>query len=224
MSHALTFIDTTIGKKVVMAVSGLVWFGFVIGHMAGNLQLFLGPEAFNEYAVTLHEMGMGKLLWAARSILLVALVLHVFMALKLAAQSTSARPISYKRKQNNRTTAAALSMTWSGVFLFAFILFHLAHFTFPGIALGVYEHQPYTQAYSNVVNGFSIPWVVALYLAAQICLGLHLYHGSHSLFQTLGINNPLRYASVKGVSQFLAMVVTVGNIIIPLCVLAGIVR
>src|SRR5690606_7924549 len=99
MQKALTFIDTTIGKKVVMALSGLVLFGFVIGHMLGNLQVFLGPEVFNEYAIGMQE-GLGPLLWIARGILLLSLVLHVVMALKLVTQSAAARPVGYKVKKN----------------------------------------------------------------------------------------------------------------------------
>lgn len=222
MTQALTFTDTTIGKKVVMAVSGLVLFGFTIGHMAGNLQLFLGPEVFNQYAIGLHSME--KALWVIRAILLGSLVLHVSMALSLVTQSAAARPIAYKVKANNRTTFAAQTMKLSGITLLLFIVYHLAHFTFPGVAMGAYEHQSFSQAYSNVINGFSIPWVVGIYVAAMVFLGLHLYHGSYSLFQTLGVNNPLRNGSVKGLAQFFALVVTVGNIILPLSVLLGVVR
>ena len=223
MKKALTFIDTTIGKKVVMAMTGLVLFGFTVGHMAGNLQVFMGPEVFNNYAVTMHD-GLGKLLWLARAILLVCFVLHVAMALQLVSQAAAARPVAYKKKANNRTTFAALTMKFSGFTLLFFLLYHLAHFTFPGVAMGAYEHQHYSQAYTNFVNGFSIPWVVALYIAAMISLGLHLYHGSYSLFQTMGLNNPLRNGTVKSLAQFVALVVTVGNIILPLSVLLGIVK
>ncbi len=224
MNQALRFIDTTIGKKIVMALSGLVLFGFVLGHMAGNLQIFLGPDAFNSYAVGMHELLGGKFLIVARLVLLAAVGLHIAMALQLVTRSAAARPIGYRVKKNERTTFAALTMKFSGLTLLFFILYHLAHFTFPGVAMGAYEHQPYSAAYSNFVNGFRIPWVVALYIAAMISLGLHLYHGSYSLFQTLGLNNPLRNETVKGIAQFLAMVVTVGNIILPLSVILGIVQ
>lgn len=222
MEKALTFIDTTLGKKVVMAISGLVWFGFVLGHMAGNLQIFLGPEVFNAYAVGLHEMP--ALLWGARAVLAVAFFLHVSMALQLVSLSAAARPVDYKVKKHNRTTFAALTMKFSGMTLLFFLAYHLAHFTFPGIAMGAYEHQHYSQAYTNFVNGFSIPWVVGLYLCAMVSLGLHLYHGSYSLFQTMGLNNPLRNDTVKSLAQLVALIVTVGNIILPLSVLFGLVR
>jgi len=222
MNQALTFLDTTIGKKVVMAISGLVLFGFTLGHMAGNLQVFLGPEAFNSYAIGMHALGPA--LWAARGVLLVAVVLHIVMAVQLVSRANAARPVAYKVKKNERTTFAALTMRYSGFTLLFFILYHLAHFTFPGVAMGAYEHQGFSMAYSNFVNGFSIPWVVAIYLAAMVSLGLHLYHGSYSLFQTLGLNNPIRNAAVKGAAQFVAMVITVGNIILPLSVLLGLVK
>lgn len=222
MNQALTFFDTTIGKKVVMAISGLVLFGFTVGHMAGNLQVFLGPETYNHYSTTLHSLA--ELLWVARAVIFVAFVLHVVMAVQLVSASAAARPVAYRVKKNNRTTFAALTMRFSGITLLFFVLYHLAHFTFPGVAMGAYEHLDHTQVYTNFVNGFSIPWVVALYVAAMVSLGMHLYHGSYSLFQTLGLNNPLRNETVKGLAQFVALVVTVGNIILPLSVLLGIVH
>lgn len=222
MEKALTFIDTTIGKKIVMALSGLVLFGFVFGHMLGNLQVFLGPEALNSYAVGLHKLG--PILWVMRAGLLLALLLHITMALQLVARSKAARPEGYRVKKNTRTTFAALTMYYSGLTLLFFLLFHLAHFTFPGVALGDYEHLHYSQVYTNVINSFSVPWVVGLYVAAMISLGLHLYHGSYSLFQTLGLSNPLRNNAVKTTAQFVALLITVGNILLPVSVLLGLVR
>ncbi len=223
MKKALSFVETTIGKKVVMAVTGLILFGFVIGHMLGNLQVFLGPEVFNDYAVGMHTLAGGKFLVLARIILLTAVVLHIVMAVQLITRSAAARPVGYRMKQDTATTFAAKTMKFSGFLLLFFILFHLAHFTFPGLALGAYEHQPYTAAYSNFVNAFRIPWVVALYVAAQVVLGLHIYHGSWSLLQTLGLNNPLRNGAITGAARFVALVVTIGNILLPLGVLAGLV-
>ncbi len=221
MKKALSFVGTTIGKKVVMAVTGLVLFGFVIGHMLGNLQVFLGPEVYNGYAEGLRELG--ALLWLARGILLVAVVLHIAMAVQLVVRTSAARPVGYRVKQDTATTFAAKTMKVSGFLLLFFILFHLAHFTFPGIALGAYEASHTGDVYSNFRNAFSIPWVVALYVAAQIVLGLHIYHGSWSLLQTLGLNNPLRNAALTGTARFIALVVTAGNIILPFGVLLGLV-
>lgn len=222
MEKALSFIDTTVGKKVVMALSGLVLFGFVIGHMLGNLQVLMGPERFNAYAVGMHALG--PLLWLARLILLVAVALHISTALSLVASASAARPEPYRQKRNVRTSFAALTMKYSGVTLLFFILYHLAHFTFPGVAMGAYEHKHFSQAYSNLVNGFSIPWVVALYTVAMLALGLHLYHGAQSLLQTMGLGGPRLSEKAKFGAQVVALTVTVGNIMLPFSVLAGLVR
>jgi succinate dehydrogenase / fumarate reductase cytochrome b subunit len=222
MRKALSLLDTTIGKKVVMALSGLVWFGFTLGHMAGNLQVFLGPDALNAYSVGLHDMP--ALLWSARAIMFVAFVLHVAMAFSLVNRSATARPIGYRKVAREKSSFAGLTMAFSGVTLLLFVLYHIAHFTFPGVAMGAYQHQHYSMVYSNFVNGFSVPWVVALYVAAMISLGLHLYHGSASLFQSLGINHPRRNAAIRQGAQFFALIITVGNIILPISVLMGLVH
>lgn len=222
MQKALAFYDTTIGKKVVMALSGLVLFGFVIGHMLGNLQVYIGPEVFNAYAVGLH--GMKGLLWGTRAVLAVAVVLHIAMALSLIARSSAARAVEYHVKRNDKTSFAALTMKHTGIFLLFFILYHLAHFTVPGVSMGSYEHRHFSEAYTNVINGFSIWWVTAIYVAAMVNLGLHLYHGAASLFQTLGINNPLRNEQLRFGAQIVALFVTLGNISIPVLILFGVVR
>ncbi len=221
MDRALTFYDTTIGKKTVMALSGLVLFGFVLGHMLGNLQVFLGPEVFNAYAIGIHNLP--PLLWGARIVLLTAVTAHIVSAVKVVAASKAARPVAYRMKKDVAATFASRTMFLSGVVIVLFVLYHLAHFTYPGVAMGAYEHQHYSMVYSNFVNGFSIPWVVALYILAQVALGLHIYHGGWSLLQTLGLNNPLRNSAWYGTMRFIALAVTVGNIILPLSVLVGVV-
>lgn len=220
MIKALSFSDTTIGKKVLMALSGLVLFGFVIGHMLGNLQVFLGPQVFNDYGVALREAPV--LLWGVRILLLVSFFLHIGMAVQLSALSSAARPTRYRMRKDRITTFSARTMLYSGILIALFVLYHLAHFTFPGVAMGAYEHST-GDIYSNFVNGFSIPWVVALYVTAQIVLGLHIYHGAWSLLQTLGLNNPLRNAAWHGGARTLALMVVVGNVILPLSVLLGLV-
>jgi succinate dehydrogenase / fumarate reductase, cytochrome b subunit len=222
MNNAPSFFDTTIGKKVLMALSGLVLFGFVVGHMLGNLQVILGPDAFNAYAVGMHANML--LLWIARIVLLGSVVTHIVMAMQLIARSGEARPVPYRVTKYGRTTYAALTMKVSGFTLLFFILYHLAHFTFPGVAMGAYEHQSYHHAYTNFVNGFSIPWVVALYILAMVSLGFHLYHGSYSLFRTLGVVHPKRDRTLRALAQTVALFVTLGNISLPLTVLFGLVR
>lgn len=221
MQKTLSLYDTTLGKKAIVAVTGLVLYGFVVVHMLGNLQIFLGPEKFNAYAATLK--GTPALLWGARLTLLVSVILHVAVSLTLVASSAAARPVGYRSRRYRTTTPAAMTMRYGGPALALFIAFHLAHLTFPGIAMGAYTHSTH-DAYANFVNGFKVPWVTALYVGAQIFLGLHLYHGSWSLLQTLGLSHP-RYENVKRLlPQALGLAVAGGNILMPLAVLSGVIR
>lgn len=222
MQKALTLFDTTIGKKAVMAVTGLVLFGFLIGHMLGNLQIYLGPDALNGYAE--HLQALGPLLWAVRATLGLCLLLHVWMVIDLYTKSLSARPVAYRVTQNIATNYAAKAMWLSGIVILLFVLYHLAHFTFPGIAMGNYEHDIHGQVYLNVVNGFSVPWVAGLYILAQLVLWAHLFHGAWSLLQTLGLNHPRYNQPSRTVAKLIATVIVVGNISIPVAVLAGVVK
>jgi succinate dehydrogenase cytochrome b subunit len=220
-ARTLTLFDATIGKKAIVAVTGLVLFGFVIVHMVGNLQVFLGPEALNAYAEKLKSIPL--LLWTARSVLLVSVILHVAFSISLVLESNRARPVAYRTKHSIATSYAARTMKFSGPLLAVFILYHLAHFTWPGVAMGAYQHQPH-DVYANFVNAFRVPWVTAIYLVAQVMLGLHLYHGAWSLFQTLGLNHP-RYNRLREVlPRVLAFTVVAGNVVMPLAVLVGIIR
>jgi succinate dehydrogenase / fumarate reductase cytochrome b subunit len=222
MAKAISLYDTTIGKKVVMAVSGLALYGFVIAHMLGNLQVFLGPEKLNAYAEKLQSLG--PVLWMFRAGLLLAVVAHVTAALQLVVATGSARPVGYRVKKNTVTSYSALTMKFGGIALLLFIVYHIAHFTAPGLAMsGAYHHQAH-DVYANVVNGFKVPWVTAIYVVAQIFLGMHLYHGSWSLFQTLGFNHPKYNEARKFLAQTIGVLVAVGNISIPIAVLAGVVR
>jgi succinate dehydrogenase / fumarate reductase cytochrome b subunit len=221
MQKTLTLFDTTIGKKAVMAVTGLVLYGFVIVHMLGNLQVFLGPKAINDYAAALKATP--PLLWGVRVLLLASVVLHVWSAVSLIATTAEARKSPYRVRKYRTTSSAALSMKYGGFTLLAFIIFHLAHFTAPGLGFGKFTFS-HTDVYGNMVSSFSMGWVVAIYLVAQVFLGLHLYHGSWSLLQTLGLSHP-RYDRVrKLVPQGLGLGVPAGNILIALSIYAGIVR
>ncbi|HKO53432.1 MAG TPA: succinate dehydrogenase cytochrome b subunit [Polyangiaceae bacterium] len=218
---ALTLFDTTVGKKAALAVSGVILFGFVIVHMLGNLQVLLGPEVFNGYAEGLKANAI--LLWGTRAVLIAALVVHTVIVLDLYGKSIAARPVAYKVKKNIATTYAGLMMKYTGPILLAYIVFHLAHFTFPGTALGDYEHLP-EDVYSNFVRAFSIPWVVALYVFANLMLSLHLYHGAFSMLQSIGFNHPRYNRRLKLVARGLAFLVTAGNVFLPLTVLLGLVK
>ncbi len=222
MAKAITLYDTSIGKKAVLAVTGLVLYLFVIGHMLGNLQVFMGPEQLNGYAKKLHDMG--PLLWVVRIVLLSCFVAHVATVLQLVTRTSAARPVAYRMKKNIATSYAALTMKWGGFTLLAFILFHLAHFTAPGVAMSAAYHHDPTNVYANVVNGFKVPWVTAIYVVAQLLLGMHLYHGSWSLFQTLGFNDPRYNERRKFLAQTIGVAVAAGNVAMPIAVLAGIVQ
>ena len=222
MQRVLTLYDTTIGKKAVMAVTGLMLLGFVIGHMLGNLQVYLGPQQLNGYAEKLHSLG--PLLWMVRVVLLTAFVIHIWSALALIWVSWKARDRGYRRREYIATGYAARTMKYSGPLVLLFVGYHLVHFTYPGVAMDVgYQHSA-TDVYANVVGGFSVPLVSALYVAAQAVLGLHLYHGAWSLLQTLGLSHPRYDEWLRGLARAVAVVVVIGNISIPLAVLAGLVR
>jgi succinate dehydrogenase / fumarate reductase, cytochrome b subunit len=217
----LGLFDTTIGKKAALAASGAILFGFVIAHMAGNLQVYLGPEVFNHYAETLRNMP--ALVWAERIVVGCSVVVHVAMMVALYDRTLKARPVAYQRKRSIATTYASATMKYTGPLLLLYIFYHIAHFTFPGVSMGEYEHDP-IDIYSNFVNGFSVPWVAAIYIAANLMLGMHLFHGASSLFQTLGLNHPQHNALRTRIATTLALVVTAGNVSFPISVLFGFIQ
>jgi len=214
------FLATSIGRKVVMAVTGAVLFVFVVGHLIGNLQVFLGPQALDAYARALRRFP--ALLWGARSGLLIATALHVWAAWSLTSMNRRARPVGYRKRRYRTTTYAARTMRWSGVILLLFVVYHLAHFTW-----GVRRVHPDFRegaVYHNVVAGFRVVPVALLYVAAMVALGLHLRHGLWSMFDTVGWNHPRLSRLRDRCATVFALLITLGNVSIPLAVLAGIVR
>ena len=221
-ARAHAFLRSSLGLKIVMALTGVILFGFVIGHMLGNLQVYLGPEAFNAYAESLRALGHGTLLWVARAGLLVAVLLHIWSAWRLTLMNNAARAVGYREIERRESSYASRTMRWSGVILLLFIVYHLMHFTF-----GVHAVHPYFvhgDAYHNFVTGFQSPLVSGFYVLAMLALGLHLYHGAWSFMQTLGLSHPrynhLRYAF----AAFITLVILAGNISFPVAVLTGLVR
>ncbi len=216
MNALRAFWGSTIGKKIVMAATGLIGVGFVIGHMLGNLQVFLGPTKFNAYAHFLRSLG--ELLWVVRAILVAAVVLHVLAAVQLSRLRLAARPVGYKLgSQREVSTFAARTIRWGGALLLIFIVFHILHFT----TLSIFRDYSRTDVYGNVVRGFGVWWVVLLYVAAMAALGLHLYHGLWSSVRTLGASkasvDPLR----RPAAAALAVIVWLGFTVIPIAVFAG---
>jgi succinate dehydrogenase / fumarate reductase cytochrome b subunit len=220
MQDTITTFSTTIGKKAALAVSGMVLFGFTVGHMLGNLQVFLGPEAFNGYAESIKSKP--PLLWGVRSLLLISVLVHIAVAFDLYSRSSSARAVGYRMKRNVVTSYAAATMKYSGPILLLYIVFHLAHFTAPGLTLGAVPFS-HDDAYANFVSSFKVPWVAGVYVLCNLFLGLHLYHGSWSLFQSLGLSHPRYNPMRQRLAIALALIVTTGNVILPVSVLAGLV-
>lgn len=237
MTGVLTLYRTSVGKKVIMAVTGMLLVGFVIFHMYGNTKMFAGPEVFNEYAAGLREIGHPifgheHLLWVARLGLLAAVVGHIWSAASLTRQSqksTLANGVSGTRRygsQKRQTGYAAYTMRYGGLLIFLFILFHLAHLTFGYFyGPGQYLHPEGNEyeVYNNVVFGFQQWWISGIYILTMIFLGLHLYHGVWSMFQTLGLNNAKYTSLLKGLAIAVALVVAIGNITFPIAVMTGIV-
>lgn len=216
---------SAIGKKYAMAVSGLVLMGYVLMHMLGNLKLYFGEEAMNKYADWLRVFGgpaapESSMLWVVRVLLLVSFVVHIHAAWALTRMNRRARPQRYASKRDYvAADFAARTMRWSGVIVLLFVLFHLADLTW-GTANPAFEHG---EVYANVVASFQRVPVALFYILANLALGLHLYHGAWSLFQSMGWNNPRfnhwrRYFAIG-----FALLVAGGNISFPIAVLTGLV-
>jgi succinate dehydrogenase / fumarate reductase cytochrome b subunit len=187
------FYRSTIGKKIIMAATGLIGIAFVVGHMAGNLQAFIGRDKLNAYGALLHGP-LAELLWVARLVLIVAVVLHVLMAYQLTMRARGARPIGYHERAPQVSTWASRTMRWGGVLLLLFIVLHILHFTTGQIDPADWRRRLDTagrhDVYGNLVASFRIWWVAAFYVLAMIFLGLHLYHGVWSSGRSLGVSPP----------------------------------
>jgi len=216
--------NTSIGKKVVMAISGFILWGYLLLHLWGNLKLFIGPDALNGWGHFLRVFGapvfQGEtVLWLIRSILLVALILHIWSAYSLTRMSQGARPIGYTNKKSLAATYASQSMRWGGVVIGIFIVYHILHFTTGTVHSSFIEGEPY----HNVVAAFHNPAIAAVYIVAMLVIGLHLYHGLWSMFQTLGWNNARSELFFKSFARLFALVITVGNLALVLSVVTGLV-
>lgn len=216
---------SSVGKKITMAVSGIVLIAFVIAHMLGNLKVYQGREAFNHYAEGLRTIGapffgQGQLLWILRIILIVAVGIHLLAAYQLTLMSRRARRRPYAEFDSLAFSYASRTMLWGGLIIAAFVVYHLLHFTFGDAHPDFLAYDPY----HNFVTGFSAWPVSAAYIAAMVPLGLHLYHGTWSVFQTLGLSSPGYDRFRRPFALTVALVVVLGNISFPLAVLAGWVR
>jgi succinate dehydrogenase / fumarate reductase, cytochrome b subunit len=220
-----SFYGTAVGKKVVMAVTGVITFGFVAVHVLGNLQIFLGPERLNKYAHFLQSLG--GLLWIFRAVMLASVILHIVSAAQVTLQSWAARPKGYAVHNLRETTYAARTMRWGGPIIGLFVIFHLLHFTtghlHPSPETFRAELGGLVNVYNNVVYGFQVPWAAGVYMVAMAMVGLHLYHGVWSMLQTLGASSPKWNAWRRRFALAFALFVTVGGLSIPAAVLSGLV-
>jgi succinate dehydrogenase / fumarate reductase cytochrome b subunit len=215
---------SSIGKKLVVALTGLALVGFLLAHLAGNLLVFGGQESFNTYAQTLRDIGPG--LWVVRFLLLALAGTHVLLALRLQAENSAARGAPYAVQRRLVASPAARSMLLTGLLVLAFVLYHLAHFTWrvahPEFA-GRLDAAGPDDVYSMVVGSFGQPLIAGLYLVAIVLLGLHLSHGVSSVFQTLGFRHPRWERTLARVGPAFGTLVAAGYLSIPLAVQAGLV-
>ena len=225
MSRFARLCQTSIGAKQVMAVTGLLLFGFVIGHLLGNLLVFAGRDSLNGYAHKLRDLG--ALLWVVRVVLLVVFLAHVGSALRLWRLNRAARPEPYAVEAHLVTTYAGRTIVMSGLLILAYVVYHLMHFTLGATNpeyLKLMDPKGLPDVYRMMVLGFSNAPVAGVYIVAMILLGFHLSHGLTSFFQTVGLNHPAYNPCFKRVGPVAGVVIAIGYISIPLAVLAGLVK
>ena len=214
------FWPSTNGKKVVMAITGAILLLFVIGHMLGNLQVFEGPEKLNAYGRFLRAVP--ELLWTVRAVLLISVALHIWASVQLAARKIRARPVSYAKRDNVASGYASRTMYWSGPIILAFVIYHLLHLTAGVVHPGGQFIEG--DVYHNVVSGFQVWYVSAWYIFSMVLLGMHIWHGAWSMFQSLGINHPRHTPILRKAAATLAIPIVLGYVSIPVSVLLGLVK
>jgi succinate dehydrogenase / fumarate reductase cytochrome b subunit len=215
-SRLSIFWASTVGKKVLMALSGIILFAYVVAHMLGNMQIYLGSEVINRYAHFLHSNeGM---LWTARIVLLAAVLVHAVAGIQLWARKREARPIPYRNKENIQATPASRTMIWTGVIIAAFVVYHVLDLT-----VGTARGAPYKELDPafNVTQGFAQAPAAIAYIIAMVALGFHLWHGVYSMFATLGLEHPRYMEGIRRIAAFAATIIALANISIPVAVLTG---
>jgi len=223
LSHSLGLWDAQVSRKVLVALTGVILFGFVLVHMLGNLQIFLPPAADGSYAIDHYgELLHSKpfLLWVARIVLLSAVLLHLFFSIQLWWESRAARPVRYRKKDNFHSSYASRTMIWSGPIIGSFVIYHLLHFT----TGKVHPSFRFLSVHHNVVAGFQQPLASAFYILANILLAVHLYHGLWSMFQSVGLNHPRYDFILKNFARLFAILIGIVNVSIPVAVLTGIIQ
>ncbi|CAN5326621.1 succinate dehydrogenase cytochrome b subunit [soil metagenome] len=225
MRRVLSLYATSIGKKYVMAVTGIVLCLWLILHAVGNLKVFTGAQHFNEYGEFLRVIGApvlgdSLLLWGVRALLLACLILHVVATVQLWRQDAASRQVRYRKYEPQVFSWASRTMRWGGIIVFLFVVFHILHLTTGTVHPDFIAADPY----HNIVLGLAVVPVALFYVLAVCFLGLHLYHGIWSSFQTLGLNNTRYNAARRPLALAVSLAVSVSFLSIPLAVLAGILR
>ncbi len=216
ITHSIhVFWSSSIGKKTVVAVTGLVFIGFLLAHLGGNMLLFAGEEAFNDYAKKIHSLGHGSVVWISRLVLLSSLILHVYATISLVRQNRAARP-AYAFEADQRASKSSKIMIWSGLTVLAFIIFHILHFTVrtdPELAK-IAKDSPYQM----VIVGFQNWAVVIFYAVAMTLLCSHLSHGFSSVFQTLGFRSAKTRDLLDKAGKAYSGLILIGFLSIPIAV------
>ena len=219
MNRVVALWHTSVGKKAVMAVTGIIMVAYLITHVLANLLVFQGPEQINSYSRFLH--GTGGALWVARLVLFAALVLHILAAVQLTARRQAARPVGYAGgREAQVSTFASRSIRWGGGFILVFLVYHILHFTLGMVHTSFVEGDPY----HNVAAGFGSPAVVVFYELAMAAVGLHLYHGIWSSGRSLGLSAPSPRPLRRQLALVLSVIVWAGFAAIPVAVYAGVIR
>ena len=221
MNGIRVFWASSVGKKAVMAGTGLIGIGFVLAHMIGNLQVFQGADRLNAYGALLHGP-LNEVVWVLRVVLIASVVLHIVAAYQLTMRDRAARPAAYVRREPQVSTFASRTIRWGGVLLLLFIPLHIMHYTTGTVRpTGSFTAG---DVYSNVIGGFRIWWVTLFYVLSMAALGLHLYHGAWSSVRSLGLSPPSRAPMQRRVALLVAVAVWLGFTIVPLAVYFGQVR
>jgi succinate dehydrogenase cytochrome b subunit len=218
VNRAFRFYQATIGKKAVMAVTGVILFGFVIGHLVGNLQVFLGREPLDAYGAFLHHSTHG-LIWVLRLGLLAAVIAHIAASIQLTKTKMDARPVRYVKTDYSHSSYASRTMMWSGPIIAAFVIFHLMDLTWGNVNPAFQEGH----VYDNLIASFT-RWPVSLaYIFAVTLLSIHLYHGVYSMFQSLGVSHPKYTPAIQRLAKATAFLIWAGYVSIPAAVLSGVI-
>lgn len=214
MAAIWSFLRSTVGLKVQMAVSGFVLFGFCVEHLVGMMLFFKGPATINGYGSLLRISPVA--LWTARTVILVAAILHIWTATALVLRQRSARPVGYRVKRWRGTSYAARTMKYSGPLVLAFVVFHIAHFTWGAKV----TPAPYIEGdvYANIWNSFQFGWVVWLYVIGTSLVGVHLLHGGYSMFQSVGVKHPRLDGLIQAVVGGATIMLVAGFIFLPCAV------